>query len=308
MDFVNLKTLIESVESGSFSKAAETLCVTQSAVSRRIKIMEEHYGRQLLDRSGPVLQLTPAGELLMEKARLMLKIEKDFLHELECLAERKKISFCCTAPFGMTYLPDIFTGFMARNSHNSDLHFVFEMPETALKGLREKRFDLVVVEYCEDLNLDEFAVHPLPDDEMVFVTAPGFEEASPMDIEAMLSRRLYCKKRGCCSRRFLEKSMAAIGRDADEFANTVFFDDIPFIIKAVQRGEGVTFISRSIVAPYLDNGSLVAHHVNGFDRSRPRRLVLEKGREADPMLLDLIQGIYDRFSLTPPPSLLPARL
>ncbi len=306
MDFVNLKTLVESVESGSFSKAAETLCVTQSAVSRRIKLLEDHYGQLLLDRSGPVLRPTAAGELLVDKARQLLKIEQEVQHELELLSRKTKISFCCTAPFGISHLPDVFTSFMARNAQSSDLHFIFEMPEIALKGLREKRFDLILIEYCEDLNLDDFSVYPLPDDEMVFISAPGFGiDSETVEIEAMLSQRLYCKKQGCCARRFLEKSMLTIGRDAGEFGNTVFFDDIPFIIRAVMAREGITFISRSIVAPYLDNGSLMSHRVRGFDRARPRRLVLEKGRTLDPMLLDFIHGIYNRFALNPPASLLP---
>jgi len=304
MDFTNLKTLVESVKLGSFSKAAESLCVTQSAVSRRVKILEDHYGQQLLDRSGPILKPTAAGELLVEKARQVLKIEQDFLHDIQLLAQKRKISFCCTIPFGVSYLPDIFTEFMSRNAQWSDLNFVFEMPEIALRGLRENLFDLVLIEYCEELNLGGFSVFPLPDDEMVFISAPDFGiDSSLVEIETMLPQRLYCKKSGCCARRFLEKSMQTIGRDAGEFSNTVFFDDIPFIIRAVMAGEGVTFISRSIVAQYLEDGSLVSHHVNGFDRARPRRLVLEQGRSLDPLLLDFIKGIFNRFSLAPPASL-----
>jgi len=307
MDFTNLKTIVESVETGSFSKAAETLCVTQSAVSRRIKIMEDHYGHQLLDRSGLVLRPTAAGQILVEKARQVLKLEQDLLHELGLLSLKRKISFCCTAPFGISYLPDIFTRFMASHSDTSDLNFVFEMPEMALKGLRENRFDLILIEFCEDLTLDDFSVFPLPDDEMVFVSAPGFGiDSTRVGIERMLQQRLYCKKSGCCARRFLEKSMSGLGRDAAEFSNTVFFDDIPFIIRAVMAGEGITFISRSLVSSHLAAGSLVAHHVDGFARSRPRRLVLEKGRPLDPLLLDFIREIFSRFSLAPPASLFAA--
>ncbi|MBJ6752319.1 LysR family transcriptional regulator [Geomonas anaerohicana] len=305
MDFTNLKTLVVSIECGSFSKAAEILCVTQSAVSRRIKILEDHYGQLLLDRSGITLKPTAAGQLLIEKARQVLQMEQEFLHDLQLLARRRKISFCCTAPFGISFLPDIFTRFMSRNSQNSDLSFVFDMPEGALKGLKEKLYDLVLIEFCEDLNLDEFAVYPLPDDEMVFVSRPGFIDSRMVGVETMLDQRLYCKKSGCCARRFLEKSMLAIGRDAAEFRNTVYFDDIPFIIKAVKAGEGVTFISRSVVASSLAEGSLVSHHVEGFAPSRPRRLVLEKNRSLDPTLFDLIEGIFHRFSLAPPSELIP---
>ena len=304
MDFTTLKTLLVSVDCGSFSKAAETLCVTQSAVSRRIKILEDHYGQLLLDRSGTTLKPTPAGHLLLEKARQVLKIEQDFLYDLQLLAQMRKISFCCTAPFGISFLPEIFTRFMSRNSQTSELNFVFDMPEGALKGLREKLYDLVLIEFCEDLSLEEFAAYPLPDDEMVFVSAPHHGiDSRILSIEKLLDRRLYCKKSGCCARRFLEKSMHGIGRDAAEFRNTVYFDDIPFIIKAVQAGEGVTFISRSVVASYLADGSLISHHVEGFPSSRPRRLVLDKNRSLDPTLLDFIEGIFHRFSLVPPSAL-----
>ncbi|HBA89507.1 MAG TPA: LysR family transcriptional regulator [Geobacter sp.] len=304
MDLINLKTLVESVKEGSFSKAAESLCVTQSAVSRRIKILEDHYGHQLVDRSGLVLKPTPAGQLLVEKARQLLKLEQELVRDLEILAQKRKISFCCTAPFGISYLPAIFTRFMASHVDASEVNFVFEMPETALKGLRENLFDLVLIEFCEDLNLDEFSVYPLTDDEMVFVSSPGFPLGeSPVRIETMLPQRLYCKKSGCCARRFLEKSMSLLGRDAMQFSNTVFFDDVPFIIRAVMAGEGITLISRSIVAAHLEEGTLVAHHIEGFKRSRPRRLVLPKERGLDPLLIDFIGEIFDSFSLPLPASL-----
>uniref|UniRef100_C6E9N9 Transcriptional regulator, LysR family n=1 Tax=Geobacter sp. (strain M21) TaxID=443144 RepID=C6E9N9_GEOSM len=302
MDLVNLKTLIETVERGSFSKAADTLCVTQSAVSRRIKILEDHYGHLLLDRSGPVLKPTPVGDLLIEKARQLLKLEQEFVHEVQALNQKNKISFCCTTPFGVSYLPEIFTRFMANSAQNTELQFVFEMPEAALKGLREKLFDLVLIEYCEDLNLQEFDSYPLPDDEMVFVSAPGYGIDSPLvEVDTLLSQRLYCKKSGCCARRFLEKSMQTLGRDAAEFSNTVFFDDIPFIIRAVIAGNGITFISRSVVASALESGELISHQVQGFDTSRPRRLVLRRDCSPDPALLDFIQEIFRHFSLAPPP-------
>jgi LysR family transcriptional regulator, transcriptional activator of the cysJI operon len=304
MDFVNLKTLIESAKLGSFSKAASSLCVTQSAVSRRIKLLEDHYGELLLDRSGPVLKPTAAGESLIEKARQVLTIEEDFIREMKTWCPKKKISFCCTVPFGIAYLPDIFREFMCRNAEQCDLNFVFEMPETALEGLKKHLFDMVLIEDCEDLDLSGFSVFNLPDDEMVFVSSPllGLNPAV-VDIEEIFRQRFYCKKNSCCARRFLDKSMKAIGRDVKNFSNTVFFDDIPFIVRAVMAGDGITFASRSIVAEYLRNGTLIAHHIDGFDHTRPRRLVLNDKRNLDPVLLDFIKGIFTTFDLSPPESL-----
>lgn len=92
-----LETLVEAASLGSFSRAAESLCLTQSAVSKRIRFLEEHYGSPLLDRSGPVIVPTTAGLLVIEKARRLLAIERELEH-LEVLDRRRGISFCCTPP------------------------------------------------------------------------------------------------------------------------------------------------------------------------------------------------------------------
>jgi LysR family glycine cleavage system transcriptional activator len=61
------------VRSGSFKAAAETLCVTQSAVSHQVRHLEDWLGRPLFDRTGPRPRLLPAGEDLARVAALSLE-------------------------------------------------------------------------------------------------------------------------------------------------------------------------------------------------------------------------------------------
>ena len=70
-----LNTLVASVEAGTFSKAAELLHITQSAVSQRIKFLEEHFGQQLLDRSGQRLALTPAGQVVFSQPKVTIIVK-----------------------------------------------------------------------------------------------------------------------------------------------------------------------------------------------------------------------------------------
>ena len=145
-----LSTLIAAVETGTFSKAAELLHITQSAVSQRIKFLEEHFGQQLLDRSGQRLVLTPAGKVVYEKAKDILDKEKELLHCLEDATSRKRLAICCTPTFGMAYLPDVLNNFIRGHSDLSDLKFIFLQPDEAMKGLRNEEFDLAVIEHCLD--------------------------------------------------------------------------------------------------------------------------------------------------------------
>ena len=71
-----LSTLLALVEAGTFDAAARRLNLTPSAVSQRIKAMEQAAGRVLVQRSTPVT-LTPAGEVLLRYARQVSLLEAD---------------------------------------------------------------------------------------------------------------------------------------------------------------------------------------------------------------------------------------
>ncbi|MBP6221592.1 MAG: LysR family transcriptional regulator [Limnohabitans sp.] len=69
---MNLKHLahwLALAETGSFSRAAEKLHITQSALSRSIQVLEEELGGPLVDRIGKKNELTPLGQSVLERAR-----------------------------------------------------------------------------------------------------------------------------------------------------------------------------------------------------------------------------------------------
>src|SRR4051812_29563425 len=77
----HLATFAAAVEAGTFEAAARQLQVTASAVSQRIKAMEQAAGQILLQRSTPV-RPTPAGEAVMRLARQVRQLQADTAREL----------------------------------------------------------------------------------------------------------------------------------------------------------------------------------------------------------------------------------
>jgi len=69
-----LRTLVFVVDQRSFTKAAQSLGVTQPAVSAQIKRLQFLLGYELLDKSAPGVSLTPRGEMVVTHARRMLSI------------------------------------------------------------------------------------------------------------------------------------------------------------------------------------------------------------------------------------------
>jgi LysR family nitrogen assimilation transcriptional regulator len=72
MDIPDLRAFLLIVESGGFSAAADRLNVTQPALSRRMRLLEEDLGERLLRRTGRGAEPTDAGVLLADRARRIL--------------------------------------------------------------------------------------------------------------------------------------------------------------------------------------------------------------------------------------------
>ncbi len=301
MDIRYLKTLVTVVDTGSFSKAARSLHLTQSAVSQRIKFLEESYGHTLFDRSASMLLLTGAGELVLESAQRILGIEESLRGKLKRIKERPRVSLCCTPTFGTVYLPGVLNRFMLESGAPVDLKFLLYSPDQALEGILNKEFDIAIVEHCPDADLSVFQTYSLPQDEMVFVSAPELNlPESELDIETLLDFCLFARKEGCSSRELVTRGLKEQGKSLADFAGVVTSDDLRLTCQTVLSGGGISFMSKSLVCEYLETGQMVGHHVKGFPHSRCRTVIIEKGREKDQLLHDFARCIFKVMDVPSP--------
>ncbi len=300
MESVYLKTLVEVVKAGSISKAADILCVTQPAVSRRIKFIEEQYGYSLLDRSGQTLIPTDAGKLVFEKAEKMLAIERELLSGLKCIHERKSIAFICTPSFGIVHLPTIMREFMMEYNELADLSFMFDTPGKIVEALRDGIYDLAVLEHCECFDFSDLSTVSLPGDDMIIVSSPALGlTAGKIAPEALFSHTLLARKEGCCSRTLLEVNLQAIGKELSDFRSCVVIDDLHMVLHSTQSGHGVSFLSRELVQEQIDTGLLREHYIDGFRHHRNRTLIIHAGCRLSPQSPQnyFIERIHARFGL-----------
>jgi DNA-binding transcriptional LysR family regulator len=74
MDITLAKTFLDIVAAGSFIRAAERLHVTQTAVSARVRTLEQHVGAKLFVRNKAGASLTPAGEQFTRHASMLVQV------------------------------------------------------------------------------------------------------------------------------------------------------------------------------------------------------------------------------------------
>lgn len=87
MNIANLKAFIETVQLSSISKAADSLHLTQPAVSLQIQNLENSIGYQLLTRSNRGVQLTEYGKVFYSYAQSFITLWDNLEHDLKTIAE-----------------------------------------------------------------------------------------------------------------------------------------------------------------------------------------------------------------------------
>ena len=117
MDIRVFKTFIAVAENRHFGRAAETLYITQAAVSARIKQLEEFYNTALFIREKNNLRLPPAGEALLSHAHLMVSQMAQSKLSLSIAAMQKN-------PFSVAATPNVWDAFFS--SRIQDMLALFE--------------------------------------------------------------------------------------------------------------------------------------------------------------------------------------
>lgn len=292
MDLDALKSLVAVKETGSFSKAANKLCVSQSAVSKRIKQLEENLGLLLLDRQGPVLQLTDAGKIVHKNALLIMDTYSNCRKELVGLCKRSKLNFCCTPSFGTRYVPKITHDFMQLHPVITNYNFSLANIEKIMEGLQNNSFQLAVVEHCDVLPFRGKVLEQLADDTLIWVGSPSLNLPSDCTvINELFQFDLYIRSSGCCSRQTLEAKLAKYGCSVEDFNKVLVYDDLNMMIQSILSGTGIAYLARNVVQEFIDAGKLMRVYIPEFEQSLYRSLVAGADYTASPCSDDLIDII-----------------
>ena len=111
IDVDQLRTFIAIVETGSFTKAAEVVHKTQSAVSMQMKRLEERLGKPIFARDGRASKLTEDGERLLDYARRIVKLNVEALAAFDDKDLTGRVRLGLPDDYADRYLPEIMARF-----------------------------------------------------------------------------------------------------------------------------------------------------------------------------------------------------
>ena len=107
------KNFIKIAELGNISTASKTLLIAQPSLSKQIKTLETEFGTPLLKRNARNVELTTAGEIFYQKAKLICEINNTCYDEIHSniLGNKGKLKIGITISYPDWYIEDLFKNF-----------------------------------------------------------------------------------------------------------------------------------------------------------------------------------------------------
>jgi DNA-binding transcriptional LysR family regulator len=154
LDVDQLRTFIAISETGSFTKAAEVVNKTQSAVSMQMKRLEERLERPIFSRDGRASKLTEDGQRLLDYARRIVKLNVETLAAFSDAELSGRVRMGVPDDYADRYLPEIMARF-SRGYPAVELSVICEPSVDLLERIDANEIDLAIITNCESKRASE---------------------------------------------------------------------------------------------------------------------------------------------------------
>src|SRR5215813_9196541 len=273
MDLAQLEVFVAVAQEGRFSRAAEKLHRTQSAISQSIRKLEDEIGEPLFDRSSREGLLTDAGQVLKEHAERLLNLREGAQQALLELRELQQGKLAIAAnEFTALYLLPVLAQFRR-------LHPMIKITVQRSLGshipddLLRHTVEMGVLTYDpQDPRLRSIIVYQ---DELTFVVPPSHPLASGKQISIrQLGAEVFVAH--IVTSPYREKVIEAFRRYKTPLHMDVELPTLQAITRFVAMGNGVALVPEISVENELARGELVRIAVREVKHQRKLRLVYRK--------------------------------
>ena len=148
LDIDQLRTFIAIADAGSFTRAAEVVNKTQSAVSMQMKRLEERLERPIFARDGRASKLTEDGQRLLDYARRIVKLNVETIAAFSDAALSGRVRLGVPDDYADRYLPEIMARF-SRSHPAVELSVICEPTVDLIERIDANELDLAIVTNCE---------------------------------------------------------------------------------------------------------------------------------------------------------------
>lgn len=263
------------VESGSFTKAAARLHISQPALSIAIDKLEREVGMKLLTRDHKKLELTEAGQVVYQAALEHQNIT-DHLHgSLMRIAKKRphvRIGMIDSTAGALCIGPAF-----EQLETSADVTIVVNNSRFLRDAIRQRQLDVAYV-IDDSAEYPELTMTSVGSEELMLVCHQKLFNVSLGNLHLGRLDNFICYDKPSTTYRHIQATLQA----ADVKPHITLFSTSPDImLQMVLRGRGVAALPQKLIQPHLDSGELV---VLPISITRPLCRIQLKGKTLEPVL------------------------
>lgn len=300
MNLRQLEVFLAVAETGSFSRAADDVLLTQSTVSQHIAALESELGVRLFDRTGRGAELTEGGQLFRQHVRQVLAECADLrqtMARFRGMEDPQLIIGASNVP--ANYLIPSLLPILAARHPGVVLNVVTGDSRDVIARLRAGEVALGVVgDRCEGDDLD---FSPLTADVLHLVAGKGHPWMGRQNVvlDELLATPMIVREGGSGSGRSTEDALQRAGLDVGSLRVVARLGSNEAVKQAVIAGFGVAFLSSLSIRRELANGELTVVPVAGVTIERCFWLVCRRERTLSPAAQAFARLLVEYFAEAP---------
>ncbi len=262
-----LRILKAIAAEGSFKRAADSLYVSQPAVSLQVQHLERQLDVPLFDRGGRRAQLTEAGQLLLSYGDRILSLCQETCRAIDDLQNLNggTLIIGASQTTGTYLMPQMIGLFRKKYPEVSVQLHVHSTRRTAW-SVANGQVDLAIIggEIPADL-LDSLEITPYAEDELALIlpTSHPLTQVGALPIEELYKLQFINLDSQSTIRKAIDRVLLDSGVDPRQLAIAMELNSIEAIKNAVQAGLGAAFLSITAIEKELQMGALTQVRIDG---------------------------------------------
>lgn len=288
-----LLTLLSISETGSFSRAAKNLSLSQPAVSMQLKQLESELGAKLLIRTKNSVKLTKEGEIALHYAKRIKALYARLGQKIE---DSRTESFSLT--IGITHSAQnspVIEAIAKVATENKKMHisFVTGLIKDLYESIDEYGIDLAIVEgKNEDPTLSSIL---LDTDTLLAAISPAnpLSRKTTVTLKELSKEKLILRSKNSGTRDLLDSSLSAKGISPTLFDIAVESQSLGIIKDLVEKNLGVSILARSTCEGDAERGKIVLLPIDGLPMKREVNLIYPKDFQHPDVLKELVKAYQE---------------
>ncbi|MBQ9686902.1 MAG: LysR family transcriptional regulator [Oscillospiraceae bacterium] len=287
-----LYSLIKIVETGSYTKAAEQLSLSQPAVSQHIRQLENTLNVKIFEHAHNKFHLTPEGEIVVNYARRMIALYNNLEQALKNERERTR-----SLTVGITHTAEssaIIEALVAYTDSYEGLNIkiLTNTTDKLYSMLKNYELDFAFVE--GKINDPALSYIMLDTDCLILAVPPDHALArqTMVTISQLRKEKLILRLPNSNTRNLFAASLESQNLSIDDFNITLEIDSISSIKDLIRRGFGVSVLAKSACLDDQRKKQLALLPIENLSMIRETNIVYLKSYEHP----ELLHGIVSKYN------------